>query len=135
MHVQSIGVLVVFFAMATADLIGKYQNELGSTMDITKSDGSTFSGMYHTKVSSNGTALDAPVAGEYNAATRTEGTVSFAVNWRFVDDKKLKISTTSWNGLVRSDGSMHTTWLLTAYCDQEDEWAATTIGKDLFTKL
>jgi hypothetical protein len=128
--------LVMASVISAVNLVGKYQNELGSVMSIDTFDGMTFSGIYSTAVSSNGSSLQAPVNGFYNTATRTEGTIAFSVNWKFLNnDKKQVISTTSWNGIVRSDSTIHTTWLLTEYCVLADEWDATTIGKDLFTKI
>lgn len=119
------------------DLTGKYVNELQSIMTIDKFDGVAFSGTYQTAVSGNGSSLTTTVSGTYNAVpSKNEGTIGFIANWKYVGtDNKPVFSTTSWNGVSRSDGSIRAQWLLTRYGPKSEDWDSTNIGLDTFTKM
>ena len=118
------------------DLVGRYKNELDSIMQIQAVDGSSFYGTYHTAVSAKGTSLVAQMNGKYNESdTPGEGVIAFSVNWKYVKDEKNVFSTSSWNGIVRKNGQIHTMWLLTRYCPALVGWNATSIGYNIFTKM
>ncbi len=116
--------------------VGTYKNELGSIMEIKSFDGVTFFGIYRTAVSAKGTSLESTVSGIYNESeTKGEGTISFAVNWKYVKDDKTVFSTSSWNGIARADGHVYAMWLVTRYCPSSETWNATTVGSNTFEKI
>lgn len=110
-------------------LLGAWENELGSTMNITSFNGTAFAGTYSSAVSSGA----GPVTGTL-AGTLAGDAIGFTVNW-----SPAFSSVTSWNGLVLTDaGSLviYTLWNLASTPDEEtDYWESIRAGADLFVPV
>ncbi len=114
------------------DIRGRWFNELKSQMVIDV-QGSTITGKYHTGVGDAQGEYD--LVGRVNMLDQSNATIGFVVNWQngFEDTDAV----TAWSGEIREiDGTqyMTTTWLLTKETLQENEWRATIVGKDYFTR-
>jgi hypothetical protein len=109
-------------------LLGVWQNELGSTMQITSFDGTTFTGTYTSAVSSNSTPATGQLAG-----TLSGSALGFTVNWASPFS-----SVTSWNGLLLTDLNslvIFTLWHLASTPESEnDVWESILAGADFFVQ-
>jgi hypothetical protein len=108
-------------------LLGTWNNELGSVMNITTSDGTVFSGDYKSKDASNNWvsgSLQGTIAGD---------TIAFTVNWPSPDN-----SVTAWAGKLSADTSnsnkiyINTLWLLASGDATTPLWESISAGSDWF---
>ncbi|RKP52231.1 avidin/streptavidin family protein [Trinickia fusca] len=112
---------------ATSSLEGTWTNELGSTMLITQTSGSTFGGTYKSAVSSGGQSVKGTLAG-----TIAGDALAFTVNWQ-----PTYSSVTSWNGLLLSDPQgdlyIYSLWNMSSTPqDPSNFWESILAGADLF---
>lgn len=115
---------------APVDLQGKWANELGSVMSITKQNGNSFSGEYTSKVSGTNKEVTGTLSG-----TIARDAIGFTVNW-----EPALHSVTSWSGklLVSDQGSplIYTLWQLSVGInDPKELWESILAGADIFTQL
>lgn len=112
---------------------GEWYNELGSMLQISQSD-SVISGTYHTAV---GDAQGIYVlSGLINIDPAPGGQ---AVGWTVVwtNDFGTSHSVTTWSGqyqVVQGEEQILTFWLLTSEQLPNNDWQATNIGQDTFTR-
>jgi Avidin family len=114
------------------DIRGKWFNELKSQMVI-EVHGCTVTGKYHTGVGEAEGEYD--LIGRVNMLDQGNGTIAFAVAWR--NGMKDTDAVTAWSGEIQEiDGiqCMITTWLMTKQTLQENDWRATIVGRDYFTR-
>lgn len=112
---------------------GTWYNELGSKMEIT-SDGATISGTYQTAVgyAQNTYALIGWINTEPSQGGQATG---WTVMW--TNDSGSSNSVTTWSGQlqeVQGQEEIVTFWLLTSEQLPQNDWAATNIGQDTFTR-
>lgn len=114
---------------AAPSLLGVWKNELGSTMEITSFDGTTFTGKYTSAVSSNSTSATGKLAGTLSGIA-----LGFTVNWATPFS-----SVTSWSGLLLTNGSLlaiFTLWHLASTPESEaDLWESILAGADFFVRI
>jgi len=132
-------IIALFMATVMAELLGKWKNELGSTMTINNviPADKKFVGIYETAVSANGTHLTAPLDGKYTLPVSPGflGTITFSVNWEYKNAKgELVRSATVWAGFY-TENNINAQWLLVRGCIDIDVWSSTMVGKDVFFKL
>lgn len=119
-------------------LTGKFINNLGSKCNLIAKDGK-ISGTYITKPS-RGTLIEKKHQ-IYGTYTPVEDGVllSFIVTFKMEGKNKeglKKISTASWNGKAYSnEKSFRMNWLLVSNERKNNEWTATNLGQDHFTKI
>ncbi|MEX3992847.1 avidin/streptavidin family protein [Paraburkholderia sp. EG286A] len=113
---------------ATPELVGKWENELGSVVTIDQFDGTNFSGTYETAVGNDGLAATAPLFG-----TVAGDAIAFTVNWG-----PTYVSVRGWSGLLLADGNqacMYTLWNLSCTPMDEDDFQHSILtGADLFAR-
>nr|2CAM_A Chain A, AVIDIN [Gallus gallus]2CAM_B Chain B, AVIDIN [Gallus gallus] len=118
-------------------LTGEWTNDLGSNMTIgaVNSDGE-FTGTYITAVTATSNEIkESPLHGTENTINkRTQPTFGFTVNWKFSE------STTVFTGQCFIDRNgkevLKTMWLLrSSVNDIGDDWKATRVGINIFTRL
>jgi hypothetical protein len=112
---------------------GSWYNELGSTMEI-RQEGSTISGTYCTAVGdAEGTYS---LLGQINIKPSQGGqAVAWCVVW--TNTSGHSDSTTSWCGqyqTVEGIEEISTFWLLTSEQLPANDWRATNIGQDTFSR-
>ncbi len=114
---------------------GVWYNELGSEMQLSASGGQV-SGIYMTSVGY--ASGDYTISGRYNETPSSGGqALGWAVAW---DNPYINShSATAWSGQYQTDPTTNaeeigTFWLLTSETDPDDDWAATQIGQDTFTR-
>ncbi len=118
-----------------ADISGVWHNELGSMMRIAASDGQ-LSGQYSSAV---GDAKDFyQLVGRFNTAPAAGGqSCAWAVTW--VNSYGNAHSTTAWAGQYQIDESgaeeISAFWFLVSEMAPQDDWQATKVGQDIFTRL
>ncbi|HXP69796.1 MAG TPA: avidin/streptavidin family protein [Candidatus Dormibacteraeota bacterium] len=114
---------------AAPKLIGIWKNELGSTMEITSFDGTTFAGTYTSAVSSNSTSAKGKLAGTLSGTA-----LGFTATWTTPFS-----SVTSWSGLLLTDGNLlaiFTLWHLASTPDSDaDLWESILAGADFFVRI
>jgi hypothetical protein len=112
-----------------ADLKGEWKNELKSKMFIKEFDGKTFSGIYHSHVSTEGPPVEGSLVG-----TMTGSALAFTVNW----DPAFS-AVTSWTGLLLTDGgalAIYTLWQLAGTPEKPDQvWDSISAGSDMFWQV
>ena len=117
-------------------LTAKWVNELGSEVDIKAQQSvngvGLLTGIYYTKVSRIGEPIKSKLYGSYRFTTNKTATLGFTVNWSFKRNNKKYYSVTSWSGLLKEDGRIHTTWVLTN--NQKSDWNSTLINRNIFRK-
>ena len=114
-------------AACMAKYEGTWYNENGSIMVIRRAEDGQLEGKY---MSSKG-----ELSGVYTLAGRYDPsgpTLGLTVAWEN-GTRKLK-STTCWCGLYRNR-TLETTWLLTKEPVPGEEWKATVVGTDYFTRV
>ncbi|XP_068781385.1 avidin-like [Struthio camelus] len=124
-------------AKAKCVLTGSWINELGSNMTISSmSKNGNFSGLYYTAVTATKEKIKvSPLQGsQHHKNEQNQPTFGFTVNWSFSD------STTVFTGqcFVDKDGKeiLRTTWLLRQEVHNlRDDWKATSIGSNVFTRF
>ena len=108
---------------------GMWMNELGSSMSIEHFDGASFSGIYESAVSENGSSVRGELTG-----TLAGDAIAFLVNWR-----SQYSSVTAWSGLVMSSGevqAIYTLWHLANTPESEaDAWRSIEAGSDVFVRV
>lgn len=115
-------------------LVGTWQNQLGSSMEIKSVTDSTITGVYTTAVSEKGCAK-----GEFQLVGRTtppkdkNQVVAFTVAW---NNKQSDCnSVTAWSGSYDDkSGKITVFWLLTSGASSPQSWDSTLIGEDTFTR-
>ncbi|HYO49769.1 MAG TPA: avidin/streptavidin family protein [Chloroflexia bacterium] len=116
------------------NLVGTWQNELGSTLTIESVQSGVLSGTYETAVSDGSCA--GGIKFQVSGVTDTDSgghNIGFTVSW-YTGSPKCN-SVTAWSGQVLNPGPsqyINAFWLLTVESDQEDSWAATHVGLDVF---
>ncbi|XP_009556114.2 avidin [Cuculus canorus] len=118
-------------------LTGQWTNDLGSNMTIGALNGKgEFSGSYHTAVTATTNKIQiSPLQGsQHSTNQKSQPTFGFTVNWRFSD------SVTVFTGqcFVDEDGReiLKTMWLLRSRVNSiKDDWKATMVGINVFTRL
>ncbi|XP_041884847.1 avidin-like [Corvus kubaryi] len=119
------------------NLTGWWKNDLGSKMHVFNVDNNgTFSGEYHTAVSSAKSPIQpSPLVGSQHLDKDEQDTFGFTVNWKKFSDSTAVFVGQCFNG---ADGKevLHTSWLLREKVDSEtDDWKATRIGRNTFTRM
>uniref|UniRef100_A0A8C8SPN9 Avidin n=1 Tax=Pelusios castaneus TaxID=367368 RepID=A0A8C8SPN9_9SAUR len=116
-------------------LTGLWRNDVGSRMQIDRvnEDGS-FSGKYHTAVSLTENSIKpATLIGSQQLSEGGQPTFGFTVNW-----KSFSESTTVFTGqcYVGENGKeiLQTMWLLREKVDPQNNWGATRVGTNIFTR-
>jgi hypothetical protein len=117
------------------NLEGTWHNELGSTMTIDHVRDGGFTGTYITALSPTGATR-----GSFKLVGRTDAdsggeAVAFLVCWQ--NDVSNRHSVTAWTGQAQNiDGKDQITamWLLTVETSPEQDWYATHVGHDIFTR-
>ena len=111
---------------AGAVLLGRWKNELHSTMTIDKANAGVFSGTYVSEVSETGEEVQGPLSGIY-----ADDAIAFMVNWGD--------PVTGWVGrlLTDDDGDfyLYTLWNLAQHTDAPDWWESIKAGSDTFYKI
>lgn len=116
-------------------ITGTWYNQLGSKMVVTARVGGSLAGTYESAV---GNAENTYVLrGRYDTEPLTTGagtTLGWTVNWR--NDYRNAHSTATWSGQYFGGAQERivTHWLLTSSTLPADEWGATRVGKDTFTR-
>ena len=115
---------------------GTWYNESGSMMKIAV-DGPLIMGTYHTAVGdANGIyQLIGSIDIDGNSAERGQA-IAWVVVWTN-DTKGSSHSITAWSGqyqIIDQVEEIETLWLLTSERLTENDWAATLVNKDLFTR-
>ncbi|XP_027565314.1 avidin-like [Neopelma chrysocephalum] len=119
------------------NLIGHWVNDLGSTMKILAVNGDgVFSGSYLTAVSATTNEIKvSPLQGSLQRRNhKGQPTFGFTVNWSFSDT----ITVFTGQCFVDKDGNetLRTMWLLRSHVDDiEDDWKATMVGTNIFTRV
>lgn len=130
--------ILIMTTITTAALVGVWKNELGSKMTIsTVAPDNTFSGVYETAVSGNGTSLKSDLAGKFTLGVSADmlGTLAFSVNWDYKNAQGETVrSTSTWAGFW-SQRAIWAQWLLSRSCTAKDMWQHTLVGKDVFNKI
>ena len=112
---------------------GLWYNELGSMMQLNVSGGNVW-GWYYSAV---GTAKATyPLSGQINPQPYPFSQVlGWAVAW--TNAYANAHSSTSWSGqyqTVENQEEIVAFWLLTSETQEQDDWEATLVGKDVFTR-
>ncbi|MFY9622691.1 MAG: avidin/streptavidin family protein [Pyrinomonadaceae bacterium] len=117
------------------DLTGTWFNELGSTMVIDQVANGVISGSYTTAVSSTGCAQGSfTLVGSTDTDSGGEG-VAFSVCW--VNSASQCASVTAWSGQAQTtngEDQILAFWLLTVESPAAQDWYATHVGQDVFTR-
>lgn len=112
---------------------GLWYNELGSVMQLNVSGGNVW-GWYYSAVGNAQSTYQ--LAGSINPKPYPFSQVlGWAVSW--TNAYKNAHSVTSWSGQYQTiDGQEEIVafWLLTSETPEEQDWEATQIGKDVFTR-
>ena len=118
-------------------LTGEFKNNLGSHCNLIAKDGK-ISGEYFTKPS-RGKLIQPgfPITGVYTPV-KDGALLTMIVTYKMEGEKSNgleKFSQVAWNGKVyasKKDFKMN--WILNVNEREEDEWSATNLGQDHFTK-
>ena len=118
-------------------LTGKFKNNLGSHCNLVAKDGK-ITGEYFTKPS-RGKLIQPgfPVTGIYTPV-KDGALLTMIVTYKLEGENQKgleRFSQCAWNGKVyASKNDFKLNWLLNCNEAEEDEWGATNIGQDHFTK-
>ena len=119
-------------------LTGEFKNTLGSHCKLVAKDGK-ITGEYFSSVARGELAQPGfPVTGVYTPV-KDWALLSIIVSYKIKGEKPdglEKFSQSTWNGKVyntKNDFIMN--WLLVSNESKENEWSATNIGQDHFTKV
>ncbi|NXM77772.1 AVID protein, partial [Serilophus lunatus] len=119
------------------NLVGRWVNDLGSNMTVTRMNGEgNFMGFYHTAVTATDSKIKvSPLTGSLQRTNlKANPTFGFTVNWSFSDS----ITVFTGQCFVDKDGKLvlKTMWLLRSHVENiEDDWKATMVGINVFTRL
>ncbi|MFZ0769992.1 MAG: avidin/streptavidin family protein [Candidatus Sulfotelmatobacter sp.] len=115
---------------------GIWYNELGSTMVISGVNNGQITGTYATAVSATACAQGTFVlTGRTDTDNGGEG-IGFVVSWQ--NAKSRCESVTAWSGQAQNIGGedcIVALWLLTVESAPDQDWYATHVGQDVFTRL
>ena len=118
-------------------LTGEFKNNLGSHCNLIAKDGK-ISGEYFTKPSRGKLIQQGfPITGVYTPV-KDGALLTMIVTYKMEGEKSNgleKFSQVAWNGKVyasKKDFKMN--WILNVNEREEDEWSATNLGQDHFTK-
>lgn len=118
------------------NLEGTWHNELGSIMGINAVRNGAFTGTYTTAVSSAHCSQGGfQLVGQTDADSGGEA-VAFVVCWQ--NDVSNCRSVTAWSGQaqnINGEDQITAIWLLTVETSPEQDWYATHIGHDVFTRV
>ncbi|XP_062489896.1 avidin-like [Pezoporus occidentalis] len=118
------------------DLIGWWENDLGSKMLVDKVDShGIFSGEYHTAVSSTQKPIEpSPLVGTQHLDEDGLCTFGFTVNWKFSDSTAVFVGQCF--GEDRGEEVLQTSWMLREKVDsQRNDWKATRVGRNTFKRM
>ena len=113
------------------NIAGTWYNELKSKM-IIKQSGANLTGTYQSGVGTDGRIYD--LVGKVNTSPSE---CSQAISWVVVYNNYN--STAAWSGQYQrnektGEEKIYTFWLLTSETEPQDNWKATQIGQDIFTR-
>ncbi|CAN0342377.1 unnamed protein product [Bubo scandiacus] len=118
-------------------LTGRWINDLGSNMTIGDLNRKgEFAGSYHTAVTATMNDIQvSPLQGsQHHTNQKSQPTFGFTVNWKFSDS----ITVFTGQCFVDDKGKevLKTMWLLRSRVDNiKDDWKATRVGTNTFTRL
>ncbi|XP_061333130.1 avidin-like [Pezoporus flaviventris] len=118
------------------DLIGWWENDLGSKMLVDKVDShGIFSGEYYTAVSSTQKPIEpSPLFGTQHLDEDGLCTFGFTVNWKFSDSTAVFVGQRF--GEDRGEEVLQTSWMLREKVDsQRNDWKATRVGRNTFKRM
>ncbi|HEX8072223.1 MAG TPA: avidin/streptavidin family protein [Pyrinomonadaceae bacterium] len=114
---------------------GAWYNELGSMLVITQVSNGVIWGNYITAVSATGCAQGSfNLVGTTDTDSGGEG-IAFSVCWQ--NDTSQCASVTAWSGqaqTVDGEDQIIAFWLLTVESAPAQDWYATHVGQDIFTR-
>lgn len=118
------------------DVQGTWYNELKSTMVIDPIVNGQITGTYTTAVSATGCAQGKTftLVGRTDTDTGGEG-IGFVVNWK--NNTTDCESVTAWSGqaqTINGEDQINAFWLLTVESAPNQDWYATHVGQDVFTR-
>lgn len=115
---------------------GIWYNELGSTMVISQVSNGQIVGSYATAVSATACAQGTfDLIGRTDTDNGGEG-VGFVVSWRNANSQCNSV--TAWSGQaqnINGQDCIVAFWLLTLESSPDNDWYATHVGQDLFTRM
>lgn len=117
------------------ELEGTWYNELGSWMTINHVSEGGFTGTYNTAVSSTGCAEGSFALVGLTDTDSAGQAVAFTVCWQ--NNRSDCDSVTAWSGQlqnVNGEDQISTFWLLTVESSPDQDWYATHVGQDVFTR-
>ncbi|KAM6104757.1 avidin-like [Pterocles gutturalis] len=117
------------------NLIGWWENELGSKMHVSTVDSQgNFSGEYHTAVSSAQKPIKpSPLIGSQHLDEDGQCTFGFTINWKFSDSTAVFVGQCFAGD--SEDEVLQTSWLLREKVDSlHSDWKATRTGRNVFTR-
>lgn len=115
---------------------GTWYNELGSVMTISTASDGSLSGTYCSAVGE--AQFTYPLVGRFDVAPSSGGqSLGWTVAWW--NQYGNSHSTTSWTGQYQIDPNtneeeIYTLWLLVAEKSPSQDWSATNVGQDTFTR-
>ncbi|HYP40611.1 MAG TPA: avidin/streptavidin family protein [Chloroflexia bacterium] len=121
-------------------LLGIWVNELNSTLTIESVQSGVLSGTYATAVSAGACAQGTFLVSGVTDTDSGGHNIGFTVSWQNIQQggQSNCHSVTAWSGQVFNSESgpcINAFWLLTVESDQEDSWAATHVGLDVFEQV
>ena len=118
------------------NLQGIWYNELGSTMAISAVNNGQITGTYATAVSATACAQGTfELSGRTDTDSGGEG-VGFVVSWQNASSHCESV--TAWSGQaqnINGQDCILACWLLTVESAPNEDWYATHVGQDVFTRL
>lgn len=117
-------------------ILGTWYNELGSMMEITSASNGAVTGTYYSAVGQ--AQYTYTLVGRYDSEPSAGGqALGWTVAWQ--NQSGNSHSATSWTGQYQIDPStgqeeITTFWLLVTEEPAQNDWAATNVGQDTFTR-
>jgi hypothetical protein len=117
-------------------IAGTWYNELGSVMTLSITSNGSLSGTYCSAVGD--AHANYPLVGLYDVAPTSGGqAVGWTVAW--LNQYGNSHSATSWTGQYQTDPKtnqeeLYTFWLLVSEKSPTQDWSATNVGQDTFTR-
>ncbi|KAL3855503.1 hypothetical protein ACJMK2_014710 [Sinanodonta woodiana] len=115
-------------------ITGSWKNELGSVIELSCENGNLV-GKYRSAVGEAKECYD--LSGRYTmtGAEHQDIIFGFSVAWNN-DISGNSNSTTSWTGVhYKSEGIIHTHWILTRYMERRSMWASNLVGHADFRRI
>ncbi|MFE9122861.1 streptavidin [Streptomyces sp. NPDC007172] len=117
-------------------IVGKWYNELGSTMIVTRAADGGFVGRYESAVGN--AEKEYVLTGRYDSAPATDGSGT-ALGWTvaYHNSYRNAHSVATWSGQYVGGGQERivTQWLLTSGTPSADQWRSTVVGHDEFSRV